>query len=278
MPARPSTGLPRRGRRAGDVAAVADERSGQGRGDPRPPPPDHGPSTPAARPEDPVHPGRPRVARRTTAPTPPRCARPDRAAGATRNRAALAPRPRRRVSRPNLPPETGRPAPPGPVHPHPGPTPGPGEQSRGYRRIHGEPLVPGVNVAASIGWKILHDAETDPAPDRTTQRWATFLRSQAEAILAADLFETVTLTGARMYLPAVIEHATRTVRSSALPPIRAPHRSPKPCATSPWTYTTPAAAPASRSATGTASIRRCPTPSSPAPTSRSSSPAYGYPG
>jgi transposase InsO family protein len=39
-----------------------------------------------------------------------------------------------------------------------------------------------------------------------------FLRSQAEAILAADFFETVTLTGARMCVLAVIEHATRRVR------------------------------------------------------------------
>jgi putative transposase len=39
-----------------------------------------------------------------------------------------------------------------------------------------------------------------------------FLRSQADAILAADFFEAVTLTGARMSVLAVIEHATRRVR------------------------------------------------------------------
>ena len=39
-----------------------------------------------------------------------------------------------------------------------------------------------------------------------------FLRTQVKAILAADFFETVTLTGARMYVLAVIEHATRRVR------------------------------------------------------------------
>jgi putative transposase len=49
-------------------------------------------------------------------------------------------------------------------------------------------------------------------PQRTSDTWATFLRSQANGILAADFFETSTLTGARLYVLAVIEHATRRVR------------------------------------------------------------------
>ncbi len=84
--------------------------------------------------------------------------------------------------------------------------------SWGYRRIHGELLVLGVKVPASTVWEILKDAGIDPAPERTSHSWATFLRSQAEAILAADFFEAVTLTGARMYVLAVIEHSTRRVR------------------------------------------------------------------
>src|SRR3989440_6581555 len=79
--------------------------------------------------------------------------------------------------------------------------------SWGYRRIHGELLVLGIKVAASTVWEILHDAGIDPAPARTSQGWATFLRSQAQALIAADFFETVTLTGARMYVLTVIEHA-----------------------------------------------------------------------
>ena len=82
----------------------------------------------------------------------------------------------------------------------------------GYRRIHGELLVLGVKVAASTVWEILKDAGIDPAPQRTSDTWATFLRSQAHAILAIDVLETTTLTGARLYVLAVIEHATRRVR------------------------------------------------------------------
>jgi hypothetical protein len=82
----------------------------------------------------------------------------------------------------------------------------------GYRRIHGELLVLGIRVAASTVWEILKDADIEPAPQRNCQTWATFWRTQAEAILAADFFESVTLTGKRMYILAVIEHATRRVR------------------------------------------------------------------
>jgi hypothetical protein len=70
----------------------------------------------------------------------------------------------------------------------------------GYRRIHGELLVLAIKVAASTVWKMLKDAGIDPAPQRTSDTWATFLRSQAQAILAADFFETTTLTGTRLYV------------------------------------------------------------------------------
>jgi transposase InsO family protein len=73
-------------------------------------------------------------------------------------------------------------------------------------------LTLGVKVAASTVWQILHDAGVDPCPDRTATTWASFLRSQAHALLAADFIDTVTLTGTRMYILAVIEHATRRIR------------------------------------------------------------------
>jgi putative transposase len=82
----------------------------------------------------------------------------------------------------------------------------------GYRRVHGELLVLGVKVAASTVWEILKGVGIDPAPERTCSTWAAFLRSQADAMLACDFFETVTLFGTRMYVLAVIEHHTRRIR------------------------------------------------------------------
>jgi transposase InsO family protein len=82
----------------------------------------------------------------------------------------------------------------------------------GYRRVHGELLTLGVKVAASTVWEILREAGVDPSPDRAATTWASFLRSQAHALLAADFIETLTLTGTRMYILAVIEHATRRIR------------------------------------------------------------------
>ncbi len=56
-----------------------------------------------------------------------------------------------------------------------------------------------MKVAPSTVWGILKEAGIDPAPDRSSTTWVDFLRSQAEALLACDFFETVTLTGTRMF-------------------------------------------------------------------------------
>jgi len=66
----------------------------------------------------------------------------------------------------------------------------------GLPRIHGELLVLGIKIAASTVWEILQQAGIDPVPERTSSTWASFLRSQADALLACDFFETVTLSGA----------------------------------------------------------------------------------
>jgi transposase InsO family protein len=71
--------------------------------------------------------------------------------------------------------------------------------------------VLGIKVAASTVWEILQQAGIDPAPERVSTTWVSFLRSQAGALIACDFFETVTLTGTRLHVLAVIEHATRRI-------------------------------------------------------------------
>ncbi|MEW2385920.1 integrase core domain-containing protein [Micromonospora sp. NPDC047707] len=124
----------------------------------------------------------------------------------------MAPRPPSPAAREGVPPETARPATHRAQHQGPRPASDPGNPSWGYRRIHGELAALGIKVAASTVWEILKDADIDPVPGRELQTWPAFLRSQAHPILAADFFETRTLTGARLYVFAVIEHATRRVR------------------------------------------------------------------
>jgi len=82
----------------------------------------------------------------------------------------------------------------------------------GYRRIHGELAALGIKVAASTVWELLKENGLPPAPERDHTTWADFLRSQAQALLACDFFETRTLTGARLHVFAVIEHASRRIR------------------------------------------------------------------
>ncbi|NIY64128.1 integrase catalytic subunit [Streptomyces malaysiensis] len=84
--------------------------------------------------------------------------------------------------------------------------------SWGYRRLHGELLVLGVKVGTSTVWEILKDTGIDPAPERNASTWATFLRNQADALLACDFMKTVTLPGMRMYVLVVIEHGSRRIR------------------------------------------------------------------
>jgi transposase InsO family protein len=84
--------------------------------------------------------------------------------------------------------------------------------SWGYRRIHGELATLGIKVAPSTVWEILKTNNIQPAPHRDHLTWATFLRSQAHALLAADFFETNTLTGTQLSVLVIIEHATRRIR------------------------------------------------------------------
>jgi transposase InsO family protein len=79
----------------------------------------------------------------------------------------------------------------------------------GYRRITGELADLGRRIAPSTVWSILKKAGIDPAPRRSGPTWGEFLRAQAEGILACDFFHAETITLARLYCFAVVEHATR---------------------------------------------------------------------
>jgi putative transposase len=96
-------------------------------------------------------------------------------------------------------------------HPYAGAAPGPREQLVGIPQNPRRAARAGITVAASTVWEILREAGIDPAPERSSSTWADFLRSQADALLACDFLETVTVTGARMYV-IFIEHASRRVR------------------------------------------------------------------
>jgi transposase len=99
--------------------------------------------------------------------------------------------------------------------------------SWGYRRVHGELATLGIKIAPSTVWEILKQEGMDPCPERASVTWADFLRSQADALLACDFIETVTLNGQRQYILVVIEHATRRSAYWAPPPIRPPPGSSK---------------------------------------------------
>jgi putative transposase len=81
----------------------------------------------------------------------------------------------------------------------------------GYRRVHGELAGLGHRVGASTVWRILTAAGLDPAPRRSGQTWAQFLKAQADSIPACDLFYVETIFLTRLY-GFVVEHATRQVR------------------------------------------------------------------
>jgi hypothetical protein len=69
-----------------------------------------------------------------------------------------------------------------------------------------------VKAAASTVGEILQDAGIPSAPERASSTWSDFLRSPADVLVACDFLETVTLSGARLYVFAVIVHASRRIR------------------------------------------------------------------
>ena len=86
----------------------------------------------------------------------------------------------------------------------------------GYRRIHGELARVGITIAASTVWSILKTAGIDPAPNRASQTWTTFLRSQAAGIVACDFFTVDTVMLRRYYVLFFIELETRRVHLAGI--------------------------------------------------------------
>src|SRR5215831_4417631 len=86
----------------------------------------------------------------------------------------------------------------------------------GHRRVQGELVRPGHQIAASTVWQILHDAGIDPAPRRSGPTWKQFLTAQARGIIAADFVHVDTVLLRRIYALIVIEHSTRRVHPASI--------------------------------------------------------------
>ena len=86
----------------------------------------------------------------------------------------------------------------------------------GYRRIQGELVGLGHQVAASTVWTILKTAGLDPAPRRSGPTWRQFLAAQAHAILAVDFAHVDTVLLRRFYILLVIEHGRRRVHLAGI--------------------------------------------------------------
>jgi putative transposase len=88
--------------------------------------------------------------------------------------------------------------------------------SWGYRRIQGELVGLGINLAASTVWTILKEAGIEPAPRRLEQSWSAFLRAQAASILECDFLTVDTLFRKRFYVLFFIELSTRRVHLAGI--------------------------------------------------------------
>jgi putative transposase len=86
----------------------------------------------------------------------------------------------------------------------------------GYRRIHGELARLGITIAASTVWSILKTAGINPAPNRASESWTTFLRAQAAGIVACDFFTVDTVMFRRYYVLFFIELDRRRVHLAGI--------------------------------------------------------------
>jgi hypothetical protein len=90
------------------------------------------------------------------------------------------------------------------------------ENPRWDRRIQGELVGLGHQIAASTVWTILKGAGLDPAPRRSGPAWRAFLTAQAQAILAVDFVHVDTAFLRRLSVLVVIEHSPRRLHIAGI--------------------------------------------------------------
>jgi len=81
----------------------------------------------------------------------------------------------------------------------------------GYRRIHGELVKLGFDLASKSVWNILKRNGILPSAQRSRSSWRTFLSHYREQILACDFFTVETITLKRLYVLFFIELGSRRV-------------------------------------------------------------------